>query len=52
MANMHEFPDMWWRYKEEDKTGAMKYAQLLNRLKAGDKEAFEQYKCEVMARFY
>ncbi len=52
MTNTDEFPDMWWLYKEEDKTGAMEYAQLLNRLKAGDKEAYEQYKREVMARFY
>ena len=52
MTNTDEFPDMWWRYKEEDKTGAIEYAKLLNRLKSGDKEAFEQYKREVMARFY
>ncbi len=52
MTNTDEFPDMWWRYKEEDKTGAIEYAKLLNRLKSEDKEAFEQYKREVMARFY
>lgn len=52
MTNTDEFPDMWWRYKEEDKTGAMEYSRLLNRLKAGDKEGFEQYYRDVMSRFY
>ena len=52
MINTDEFPDMWWLYGEEDKTGAMEYAHLLNRLKDGDEEAYEQYKRDVMARFY
>lgn len=40
------------RYKDEDKIGATEYAQILNRVKSGDKEAFEQYSREVMERFY
>ncbi len=52
MTNTDEFPDMWWRYKEEDKIGATEYAQILNRVKAGDKEAFDQYNRDVMERFY
>ena len=43
---------MWWRYKEEDRIGAMEYAQLLNRIKNGDKEAAEGYKSEVMEPYY
>ena len=43
MANTDEYPDMWWRYKEEDKKGADEYAQLLNRVKAGNKQALEEY---------
>ena len=52
MANTIEYQDMWWGYKEEDKKGAMDYAQLLNRVKSGDHEAFEQYTHDVMAQFY
>lgn len=52
MTNTEEFPDMWWLYKEEDKTGSEEYAQILNRVKAGDKEALEQYDRSVMERFY
>ena len=40
------------RDKEEDKIGATEYAQILNRVKAGDKEAFDQYNRDVMERFY
>lgn len=36
MINTHESPDMWWLYKEEDRIGATEYAQILNRVKAGD----------------
>ena len=35
MAEMRD-TDMWWLSEEEDKRGAMEYAQLLNRVKAGD----------------
>ena len=52
MANTIETIDMWWRYKEEDRIGAMEYAQLLNRIKNGDKEAAERYKREVMEPYY
>ena len=52
MRNTDEFPDMWWLYKEEDRIGAIEYAQILNRVKAGDKEALDQYNQEVMSRFY
>ncbi len=52
MTNTEELPDMWWLYKEEDKIGTAEYAQLLNRVKSGDKEALEQYNRDVMNRFY
>ncbi len=52
MANTDECPDMWWRYKEEDRIGSTEYAELLNQIKAGDTAAYEQYKRDVMARFY
>ena len=52
MRNTDEFPDMWWLYKEEDRVGAAKYAQTLNRVKSGDHEALDQYNREVMERFY
>ena len=52
MRNTDEFPDMWWLYKEEDRVGATKYVQTLNRVKSGDHEAPEQYDREVMDRFY
>ena len=52
MTNTIETIDMWWRYKEEDRIGAKKYAQLLNRIKNGDKEAAEWYKREVMEPYY
>lgn len=52
MTNTDELPDMWWLYKNADKVGAAEYAQILNRVKSGDKEAFEQYSQEVMERFY
>ena len=52
MINTDEFPDMWWRYKDEDKTGAAEYAEILKRVQAGDKEALEQYNRDVMERFY
>ena len=51
MANTFESPDMWWRYREEDKVGTAEYAKLLNRIKLGDEAAFEQYSQIVMARF-
>lgn len=52
MINTEECPDMWWLYKEEDKIGAAEYAQLLNRIKSGDKEALGQYNRDVMNHFY
>ena len=52
MMNTWECPDMWWRYKEEDKIGSEEYADTLNRIKGGDSEAYEQYKRDVMWRFY
>jgi hypothetical protein len=52
MQNTTESPDMWWRYKEEDRVGATEYADILNRIKAGDNDAFEKYTKEVMTRFY
>ena len=52
MTNTDEYPDMWWPYKEEDKIGAAEYAQILNRVKSGDKEALDQYNRDAMERFY
>lgn len=52
MRNTHECPDMWWLYREEDRICAAEYAKILNRVKAGDKEALEQYNRDVMNRFY
>ena len=52
MMNTDEYPDMWWLYKDEDKDGSEKYAQTLNRVKGGDAQAYEQYKSEIMARYY
>ena len=43
--------DMWWQFKEEDKIGAIEHADLLNRIKNGDKEAFEQYDRDVMSQW-
>ena len=51
MAYNLEYADMWWSYKDEDKIGAAEYAQSLNRVKSGDKEAFEQYSRDAMVRF-
>lgn len=51
-SNTGEFPDMWWLYKEADRIGATEYAQILNRVKGGDKVALEQYTQGVMERFY
>lgn len=51
MRNTDEFPNMWWLYKEADKIGAMEYAQILNRVKAGDTAAFERYTQSEMERF-
>lgn len=52
MRYTDEFPDEWWMYKEEDRIGAMEYAELLNRIKDGDSEAFEKYKYDVMSYYY
>lgn len=52
MKFTNEFPDEWWMYKEEDRIGAMEYADTLNRVKVGDREAFEKYKCEIMSIYY
>ena len=46
-----ESEDMWWLYKDEDKTGAMEFAKLLIRVKTGNKDALEQYMEDVMYRF-
>ncbi len=52
MDNANECIDMWWHYREEDRRGAEEYAQLLNRIKAGDQEVFDEYYRDVMWRFY
>ena len=52
MRNSDECPDMWWLYKEEDRIGAKGYAQILNRVKAGDKETLDKYNREVMSQFF
>ena len=52
MTNSHEFPDMWWLYKEEDRIGSVEYAEVLKLVKAGDKEALHKYNEEVMYRYY
>ncbi len=52
MQNSTEHSDMWWLYREEDRIGSAEYAKTLNRVKAGDKEALEQYTNAVMLRFY
>lgn len=51
MSNTDEFPDMWWNYKDEDRIGATEYVQILNRVKAGDKETLAKYNRDVMERF-
>ncbi len=51
MRNDLESEDMWWLYKDEDKIGAQKYADLLNQVKSGDKEVLEQYIEDVMYRY-
>ena len=51
MTNTDELLDMWWLYKNANKVGAAEYAQILNRVKSGDKEALAQYKRDVMERF-
>ena len=43
MINTQEFPNMWLLYTKEDKAAAAEYAQILNRVKSGDKDAWEQY---------
>ena len=52
MENNIEHRDMWWLYKEEDKKGAEEYAQILQRVKDGDKEALARYTNDVMEEFY
>lgn len=52
MTNNVEQHDMWWLYKEEDKIGSAEYARILNQVKAGDKEALEQYTRDAMSWFY
>ena len=51
MKNTEEFPDMWWLYKDEDKTGSEEFVRMLNRTKDGDTVAFDEYDCEIMSRF-
>ncbi len=51
MSPNYENVDMWWRYKEEDKIGAMKYSEILNRVKNGDQEAYKQYYDEIMYHY-
>ncbi len=51
MVPNFETVDMWWRHKEEDRIGATEYAKILNRVKAGDREAYEQYYREIMYHF-
>ncbi len=38
-----EFKDLWWLYKKDDKAETEEFVQILNRVKAGDRKAFEQY---------
>ena len=52
MENNIEHRDIWWLYKEEDKKGAEEYAQILQRVKDGDKESLARYTNDVMERFY
>ena len=52
MKDTDPFHDMWWLYHEEDKSGTIEYAQLLNRIKNGDQKAFEQYYQDVMIQYY
>lgn len=52
MRNDTEHQNMWWLYKEEDRLGAAEYAKVLNLVKAGDKEALEQYTRDAMSWFY
>ena len=51
MTNTDEFPDMWWRYREEDRISAEEYTRTLKRIKSGDSRAFEKYERNVMMRF-
>lgn len=41
--NDFEWPGMWFGYKDEDKKAAENYIEILNKIKAGDDEAWEQY---------
>lgn len=43
MRDNFENFDMWWGYREEDRQGVALFAEVLNRLKAGDRTAAEQY---------
>jgi hypothetical protein len=52
MTKISEYPQMWFSYKEEDKTEAKEYAQILYSIKNGDQEALENYTRNVMSRFY
>ena len=51
MRDDPEYKDMWWGHRKADRQGAAEYAQLLNRVKAGDREAAERYDREIMRRF-
>ncbi len=51
MAYDPEYPEMWWGHREEDRIGAGEYVRLLDRIKAGDREASERYMREVMSNY-
>ena len=46
-----EFRDLWWLYKKDDKAESEEYVQILNRVKAGDQKAFEQYNADFEQRY-
>ena len=52
MRNDSECPEMWWLYKEEDKKGSAEYARVLNQIKAGNQDAFDNYTRDVMWKYY
>ncbi|MDO5325573.1 MAG: hypothetical protein Q4G00_02515 [Clostridia bacterium] len=47
-----EFKNFWWLYIKEDQVETEEYVQILNRIKAGDQKAFDQYYADLKQRYY
>lgn len=50
-SNYTEGGDLWFSFRKSDQAETVQYADILNRLKAGDDEAMTEYR-EFMHRFY